>query len=348
MAELSSEKEQLKGDAARLIGGLERQRELANPTIKDLIEVLSDDIAVIDLVHLGLWTHSQGSRGPITPKCHYVAFVLRSDVDSEGAEVAWVDLGSIKPIVAAVARWRAEIAGSQGASHESQPPDQVLREIVWDKIEPYLAGCSTVIIVPDDTLGFVPWAALPGRRPDTRLVEDYAIATVSSGQQLYELLTEPAVPTDSALLVGGVDYDGAPGSVASEPMLLAQRTRRPAMKAKLTWPPLPGTIDEVDTIERLKPPVSTVSTLRGIEANEAALRRSLPSCRYVHLATHGFFADPQFRSLWDHDVDNGVLFDIPTEVVSGDRLRVTADVAVRIGEWPGCFGFVPVMQRHEL
>ena len=54
-----------------------------------------------------------------------------------------------------------------------------------NKIEPHLVGCSTVIIIPDGDLCFLPWPALPGREPGTYLLEDYAPATVPRSQQLY-------------------------------------------------------------------------------------------------------------------------------------------------------------------
>ena len=36
--------------------------------------------------------------------------------------------------------------------------------------------------------------------------------------------------------------------------------------------------------------------LRGEEATEAAFRREAPRHRWLHLATHGFFAPPELRS----------------------------------------------------
>ena len=36
-------------------------------------------------------------------------------------------------------------------------------KLVWERVEPHLAGCSTVIVIPDGDLCFLPWAALPGR-----------------------------------------------------------------------------------------------------------------------------------------------------------------------------------------
>src|SRR5262249_50086309 len=45
-----------------------------------------------------------------------------------------------------------------------------------------------------------------------------------------------------------------------------------------------------------------VKRLLGKEAQEATLRARLPQARYVHLATHGFFADPTVPSAFRHDM----------------------------------------------
>jgi hypothetical protein len=60
-----------------------------------------------------------------------------------------------------------------------------------NKIEPHLVGCSTVIIIPDGDLCFLPWPALPGREPGIYVLEDYTPATVPRSQQLDTALTEP-------------------------------------------------------------------------------------------------------------------------------------------------------------
>ena len=70
-------------------------------------------------------------------------------------------------------------------------PGRRLRGLIWEKLEPHLNGIETVVIIPDGEMTRLPWAALPGREPDTVLLEDYAIATAENGQQLYARLTDP-------------------------------------------------------------------------------------------------------------------------------------------------------------
>jgi CHAT domain-containing protein len=63
-------------------------------------------------------------------------------------------------------------------------------------------------------------------------------------------------------------------------------------------------------------------SLEGSDATEAALRRNLPGARYVHLATHGFFADARFRSAFQHDVAREQLR-VGRVLMSGRRSTVT-------------------------
>src|SRR5580658_8474819 len=67
-----------------------------------------------------------------------------------------------------------------------------------------------------------------------------------------------------------------------------------------------------DTFE-VRFPDAKVRTLRGDRATEDAFRREAPQCRWLHLATHGFFAPPDLKSALaatkaDKDNDRGVTF----------------------------------------
>ena len=125
-----------------------------------------------------------------------------------------------------------------------------------------------------------------------------------------------------------MNYDGAPSVPPEVETLLAAnrdeaRTRGPAMKGRISWEKLPATEREVETIAALWPGPSQPTLLRGSAAGETALRRRLASSRFVHLATHGFFADEQFRSMFGHDVQGEQLFGTP-EMITARRAQVTA------------------------
>jgi CHAT domain-containing protein len=60
---------------------------------------------------------------------------------------------------------------------------------------------------------------------------------------------------------------------------------------------LPGALKETRQIARVWKARGELEVLDGKRASEAALRSRAPAARYIHLATHGFFADPEFTSI---------------------------------------------------
>ncbi len=83
---------------------------------------------------------------------------------------------------------------------------------VWEPLRPHLGDARTVLIAPDGSLSFFPFAALPGRRPGSYLIEDLAIGYVASGRLAVEALTDPQGPAGRGLLaVGDVDFQADPG-----------------------------------------------------------------------------------------------------------------------------------------
>ena len=371
LAELNDEKERLEEELARVSQEFRRSREVADAKPADLARLLPRDTTVVEFYRARVWNPPKGGKGRLVTEAVYDAFVLRAGNVPAGMSVAWVQLGPAEPIDDAAAAWRAAIMGrphpnplpkGEGTNASSLPkgeatkglplplagegrgegasqPERFLRQKLWDKIEPHLAGCSTVIIIPDGDLCFLPWPALPGREPGTCLLEDYAIATAPSGHQLYAMLTEPRSTGGKMLLAGAVSYDAQPvgPAVPASPtvakqaadkagptdVLLTERTRSPAIKTKTAWVALPGTEKEIDEIRSLWAAKSAPVTLRGAAASEQSLCQHLPGSRYVHLATHGFFADPEFRSMFGHDVGGEQLFGQMEGLVSAQRARVT-------------------------
>src|SRR5262249_26182685 len=101
------------------------------------------------------------------------------------------------------------------------------------------------------------------------------------------------------LAVGGVAYDADP----PKPGPVALRGDPPLKPdQKLKWPALPGAAAETKGVTRAAAKKKLdAQTLDGDKANTAAVLAALPKARYAHLATHGFFADPSFRSAFRVD-----------------------------------------------
>ena len=219
-----------------------------------------------------------------------VAYVTRRGQ----ASASRINLGPTAPIAAAVDRWRARYAvrGSRAAGPD---PAAELKALVWDKLVPHLGNAKTVLVSPDGPLNGLPFAALPGNKPDTFLIEDgYAFATVPVPQLLPDLLTASATqPAPSLLAVGGVDYGTAPAAPA------AAGPGRPAVGE---FRPLANTLGETDSIAsrfRERFPQGTAAGLAKRKATKAAFVELAPKHRFLHVATHGFFADESQPSALD-------------------------------------------------
>jgi CHAT domain-containing protein len=155
-----------------------------------------------------------------------------------------------------------------------------------------------VYLTPDGALHQVPWGALPGRKPDTVLLDEHALCLVPHGPFLLERLeSDKPAPAGTLLAVGGVDYEGAPEVVPSKGGEFA--LREPAVSPKgVRWSALAGTERERQQVAALARRAARLEVVErsGKGAGTEQLQRDLPAARYAHIATHGFFADPQFRS----------------------------------------------------
>ena len=168
----------------------------------------------------------------------------------------------------------------------------------------------------------LPWAALPGSKQGTFLVHEYAFAVVPVPQLLPELLRgKPRLANQqpSLLLAGGIDFGEENARDAEAPA-----GKLPPVPF---FRPLPGTESEVndlrDQFEDAFPQAPRAAAAAKDKATKQAVLAAAPSHRFVHLATHGFFADESEPSI--------LLAEQRAELLRGG-LRLLAEVA---GRHPG-------------
>jgi CHAT domain-containing protein len=269
-----------------------------------------------------------GEPGKADFQRRLLAFVILNQ-----GEVKSIDLGPTAPLGEAIDRWR-EGTGRTASAAEA---GRFLRDTIWRPIEERIAALSndggppigTVLISPDGSLGQLPLAALPGKAPGTYLLEEWAIATVPSPQALVSLFRSPAVAEapdgrgGNLLVLGGVDYNSRSGESAPKPKkkFLVGHDRAPRDEDE-AFGPLSGTRGELATLERMYRDTfgeAGLTTLSGAAATEDALRGQALGHLYLHLATHGFFASPRFRSALDRSTQEarpGIEF-LGSQTVSG-------------------------------
>lgn len=177
---------------------------------------------------------------------------------------------------------------------------------VWEPVEPHLDGVTTVLVSPDGVLGLVPLGALPGKANERYLIEEYTIALVpvpqmfGAGHRAGE--GNPQAEPPSLLLLGDVDYGGEPGRNSTQ---VASRSAAVSDRAGLLpdFGHLDATRGEIlqvrDSFEERFPDAPSPLSLRAARATEETLRQEAPKRRFLHLATHGYFAPESLKSALD-------------------------------------------------
>ncbi|HEY5313408.1 MAG TPA: tetratricopeptide repeat protein, partial [Pirellulales bacterium] len=247
-----------------------------------LTQALPAGTALVDLLEYRHFLPPSKPEVKPRQERRYLAFVLRRDQPA-----ACVQFGPSAPINQLVDAWRKGFGALPTQAGKS--PGEELRRLVWGPVARELADCQTVLVSPDGALARLPWGALPDAKPGTYLLEERAFAVVPIPQRLPELLAAPTSPADaSLLLVGNVDFGAA--SSATDAGLSRAAV---AHGDRIVWPPLAGTKTEIDEVQKLfGERFSSVrpDVLENAQATEEGLRLAAGRHRWLHLATHGFFA----------------------------------------------------------
>jgi CHAT domain-containing protein len=251
---------------------------------------LPKDGALVELVaynKISLVTKPSSSASQAPSQLHYLAFLLFAD-----GRTHVLDLGPAAPLDAAALRMHAALAGN---AESFTPAAQALYELAFHPLTPLLGKVQRLFLSPDGQLSLVPFAALHnGHR---FLVDVFDITYLTSGK---ELLPRPAdlPPARSVVVLADPDFSASPitPSLPTEAAsALSQRSASlerffSSVRSELAdqpWPPLPGTRQEAEAIQRLLP---QAQLLLGPAATKKALLK-LPTPGVLHIATHGFFLE---------------------------------------------------------
>ena len=282
-------------------------------TVEELRANLPVGHALVDFWEYSqLIPHEDGKTATPQFERRLVAFVVRPEQPS----VTLVPLGAVKPLAQAIDTWRQANTSLQtfGQSAQSAQAGQLLRERLWTPLEPHLTDAKMVLVSPDGVLGRFPLIALPGNKLGSYLLEDRALAIVPVPQALVSLLRRkdsdrPAV-AGNLLVLGDVDYDALPDA----PAMSAPKKkfgRNLAAVRGTDWrgfTPLDATRGELATIEKLYRTLfgaDGVTLLEKAEANEKRFLQEAPRHKFLHVATHGFFAPESLRSALKDSGDRG-------------------------------------------
>jgi CHAT domain-containing protein/tetratricopeptide (TPR) repeat protein len=246
--------------------------------------------ALVDLVdYRHLEAPAEGRKGSVFER-RMVAFVLRP----ERKDVVLVSLGPTQILAELIDRWRESYGAGQPAPAGLPDPGAELRKRLWEPLAGHLRDVKVVLVSPDGPLNGLPWAALPGSEPGTFLVGDYAFAVVPVPQLLPDTLRggpRPPGEQTSLLLAGGIDFgeEIAPGA----------GVRSAALARVPFFAPLRAAESELNDLraqfEDAFPDAPAPKRLRKDKATKQAILAAAPTHRFVHLATHGYFAEEPKR-----------------------------------------------------
>ena len=183
--------------------------------------------------------------------------------------------------------------------------ERALYDALVAPVEADLAGQTELVVVPDGALGMLPFEALVG--PDGRyLAERFAVRYVQSLAVRDVLARRHYAEARRPLLAcGGAAYAPDPGAPAAADPDDAARRLAPLLADTVArggslrfayealglgrWPPLPGTLTEVQAIAALQPGARLLTGAEAAKHTLQALSASgeLASYRVLHLATHG-------------------------------------------------------------
>jgi tetratricopeptide (TPR) repeat protein len=283
--DLERRKEQLEANLALDSGSYRRFLQLRQATARHVADALPEHTALVDFLEYNHVIPPPQRKGRFERERRFVAFVV-----VRGRKPVLVPLERAEPIEQAVQAWRKPMQ-SIPLGRIDERAGMELRRRVWQPLQAHLGDASTVLLAPDGALTALPFAALPGGKPGTFLIEDITLGHVASGRQLLELASDAQRPAGRGLLaVGDLPYGTAPdaATLAATPGALAVGL-------------LPGTrreLDRIDAAHRHAWPKERVKLLTGAAIDAPCLKRELavsgdkPGYRYLHLATHGFFEPP--------------------------------------------------------
>lgn len=299
LAKLESQREELEAELVKKSQGYRAILSRRQRGPDDIRKSLASDAVLLDFAEFT--NRTIANDGALHEEKRLLAFCVRSD-----RPIALTDLGPVLPIYELVDRWRkATCRPGLVVSEAALAAGSELRRQLWDPLSRHLEGISTVLVSPDGELGKLPFAAIPGAKPDTYLVDDYVVSVTPVPLWLAEISEVRVAKTlPSLLVVGDVDYAGSPGKGESQERI-ASSVRLTWREAGFRFAELPQTFTEISTIAgRFKRSFRQSESPLQLDrktATEAAFRRFAPQHRYLHLATHGFFAAdnaaPAFSSL---------------------------------------------------
>jgi CHAT domain-containing protein/Tfp pilus assembly protein PilF len=268
-------------------------------TAKDVSQKLAKGEAAIEFIRFPLYNQK------MTDSIMYGALVLLPQ-DSMAKFVPLFEEKQLKHLLKrSTAAGLSQLAVDRLYSHKATGLGDSLYQLIWQPLEHFLTGVSTVYYAPAGLLHRISFMALAAD-PANPLAEKYRLHQVLSTRSV-AVPAEASLNPKSAFAWGNIQYTLSPTAAKSN---ATSRTRGVSSKV---WdsalsafalynedtrglrgqelPPLHSTKSEIDSLRKLFTKANIlVTTLSGTKATEEAFKAlDGKSPQVLHLATHGFF-----------------------------------------------------------
>ena len=245
-------------------------------TLKQLYERLPESTVLVDFIRFSYSTVNPKKPGELSHELHYLAFVVHSD-----GQVVAVDLGEAERVDRAIEAWRERF----GKTNLGLKAGRELRMLIWEPIQRYFRDKKEILISPDGNVSLLPFNALPDLDRNSFLIEKYEISIIPSSRLLKDVIEKPARnfdETPSLLVIGNINYGSG--------------TRYPSL------PETQGEIEKVAAAFKMLVKDNSSERIKEVSKNAATAEffmANLNKFQYLHIATHGYFAEPDSRGrMW--------------------------------------------------
>ncbi len=255
--ELTRGKEELEARLAQLSADF--RLSVKPPSSKEMSAAIPKDAVLIDFLAYSGYDLAKPMKGQ-TLSHRLVAWVVRRDAPS-----VRIDLGAMSPIAEAITAWRA-VPDDRDAARR-------VRLLLWAPLEKHLGGAKHLLVSPDGPLCALPFAALPGAKAGSYLIEESAVTLLVTPRTILE--ARARVKGASLLTVAG------------------------------PWPAARG---EAKAAADSYLPDRAVTSLDGKAATCDEVRAALLKATHAHFATGGQYTPDPPRSALDRgEVAEGIM-----------------------------------------
>lgn len=301
VAALEAKSKVLERDLSRTTAHFDDSRQWI--TTAEVRAHLQPQEAALEFIHFpGL-----NEYGKPTDTLRYAALLLTA-ADTVPRFISLFEESQLQQILAAKSRKADYASAVYGYSDRGFVQTRAnLYHLIWQPIEPFLPGISTIYFSPSGLLHRLNLDAIPITL-DSTLADRYKLVQLGSTRQI-AINSPRTMENTQAVLLGGISYDMDSTAIAHANAGMAARARggitfsmTDSTQRARTWQYLPYTLKEVQSVAKVLENAHFSYQLRqGYEASEEAVKSlcagTAPSPRVLHIATHGyFFSDPEAPS----------------------------------------------------